>query len=67
MFYTTSAMTAAVDCIYICTLQKYLTPSILRAVDSAGMEYGSELVRVDDGLKGKKARYSYGFTGRVGS
>ena len=45
----------------------HVEPIKLAAVDVNGYEYGSELVRINEHLKGKKYRYSYGFTGFAGN
>jgi carotenoid cleavage dioxygenase-like enzyme len=44
----------------------YVEPIKLVAIDMHGKEYGSELVRINELFKGRKYRYSYGFTGFAG-
>ena len=39
----------------------------LKAIAKDGLEYGGELVRINDEYKSKSYRYSYGFTGFAGS
>ena len=48
-------------------MQTKIEAKILRAVDKDGMEFGGELVRINDKFKSKPYRFSYGFTGFAGA
>eukprot|EP01041_Mallomonas_annulata_P003354 gene3354-6642_t len=48
------------------SISQYVEPLSLVAIDVNGKEYGSELVRFDESRRGRKYRYSYGFTGFAG-
>lgn len=45
----------------------FITPTLMPIMDKRGYFYGGEMVRVDDGKKGMKCRFSYAFTGFSGT